>query len=64
MQIKFTLNVIEVFDPNGDPIPTVDKHYTLAAEKFRETFRDSEHELVIDDGTSIMFEMEDIEDLP
>lgn len=61
MQIKFTLNVTEVLDEEGEPIATEDEHYQLAADQFIEDNKNSTHEAVLSDGTVIQFEMEDLE---
>lgn len=62
MQIKFSINVTEVFNEDGESIPTENDHYKEAAEAFIEDNKDgAEHEVETPDGTRIMFEMEDIE---
>ncbi|MGD9631402.1 MAG: hypothetical protein AB7V18_19355 [Pyrinomonadaceae bacterium] len=62
MQIKFTLNINEVLEPeNGDLIDTEEEHYAQAATAFIEEMKDTEQELVLPDNTVIHYEMEDIE---
>lgn len=61
MKISFTLNITGVTDSDGEEIPTTEEHYPLAAEQFKGDYAYAEHELVLEDGTIISFEMEDVE---
>lgn len=61
MRVQFTLNITEVRDGDGEPIETEEEHYALALRTFIEQNKDSENELICDNGEAIYFEMEDIE---
>lgn len=65
MQIKFTLNVTEAIDEEGNGIEDLDSDiYDLAARTFASDNKDVEHELVTDAGIVVHFEMQDIEVIP
>lgn len=60
MKINFTVNIVEVFDEDGNTVETTEMHYKNFPMLFREEFDNVVHEL-IDDGRIITWEMEDIE---
>lgn len=63
MQIKFTVNITQAVDGDGNDISVEDLHYSQIPEAFREQVGNSEHELILSNGTALYFEMEDIEEV-
>lgn len=63
MQVKFTVNITEVQDGDGDTIPTEQAHYDEFARTFGEDMGNVTHELVLDNGILLSYEMEDIDSI-
>lgn len=61
MQIKFTVNVTEVADEDGELIEVTEEHYAAAAAQFIEDNKDVQQELTLPSGEVLYYEMEDIE---
>lgn len=63
MQVKFTVNITDVIDADGNTIPTEDEHYTQFTEAFQAEMQDVTHEVFLTNGITIQYEMEDADSI-